>query len=555
MKSDEAYSKLEKEFFERMKEPEDGIDLANEMCQHLSTFTGAGGAYIYELKPKCRNAKYNDKMEDSVNVEGQELRIVAADEEHIFMLENKLEQSNSLTGLFFAEEFQGYGYGFDAGDENKEGEEDAGDEDEEKKKQQKKKRYFDEKDPELNNIETEGDKELKFNSIFIPQVICDKKIHFFKVPKLGCYYAVAFELNSCLMIESLENAFSDMQEVNKRKAENEDKKLKYEESLRVFNETKATDKPEEPEYETEQLKPINKVTKKFVIVVDTLGQDRILKSEQREYIRRVLRVYKKHTEKSEEEHMAECCEILMNQTDAGLQKEFELECKAYREKVIAELSGELFYESEVKDYFYVYETLKNTLLSERYWNLFCELKNMKLIKYPQIFTCIFYIYLGLSKEDVNIKDSIYGVTNNLDWANQRKLLNASLHEAIKTWSPRGAKPDAVQSYRTLAVLEEHLNELQEDDIKRFSYVLSVYKQLIHSYIKCRKADAEFRAKSRQHKIEEIERLKEEYEHFKQKRQETLDRGEEWNEEFEKEIPSYPEEEKDEDLKEVEVENN
>jgi len=74
----------------------------------------------------------------------------------------------------------------------------------------------------------------------------------------------------------------------------------------------------------------------------------------------------------------------------------------------------------------------------------------------------------LSKEDVNIKDSIYGVTNNLDWFNQRKLINASLHEAIKTWSPRGAKPDAVQSYRTLGVIEEHLNELQEDDIKKFS---------------------------------------------------------------------------------------
>lgn len=61
--------------------------------------------------------------------------------------------------------------------------------------------------------------------------------------------------------------------------------------------------------------------------------------------------------------------------------------------------------------------------------------------------------------------------------------------------------------------------------------------MIHSYIKCRKADAEFRTKSRQHKIDEIERLKEEYEHFKQKKQEALDKGEEWNEEFEKEIPS------------------
>jgi len=30
-------------------------------------------------------------MEDTVNIEGQELRIVAADEEHVFMLENKLD--------------------------------------------------------------------------------------------------------------------------------------------------------------------------------------------------------------------------------------------------------------------------------------------------------------------------------------------------------------------------------------------------------------------------------------------------------------------------------
>lgn len=75
------------------------------------------------------------------------------------------------------------------------------------------------------------------------------------------------------------------------------------------------------------------------------------------------------------------------------------------------------------------------------------------------------------------------------------------------------------------------------------------------YIKCRKADAEFRQKSRNIKIEEIERIKEEYEQFKNKRQEALDKGEEWTDEFEKEIPNIPEEEKDEDLKEVEVENN
>jgi len=121
-----------------MKEPEDGIELSNEMCQHLSTFTGAGGAYIYELRPKCRNAKYSDKMEDVITIEGQELRIVAADEEHVFMLENKLDNATSLTGMFFQEDFQGYGYGFETGDENKEGEEEGGDDDENKKQIKKK---------------------------------------------------------------------------------------------------------------------------------------------------------------------------------------------------------------------------------------------------------------------------------------------------------------------------------------------------------------------------------------------------------------------------------
>jgi len=49
------------------------------------------------------------------------------------------------------------------------------------------------------------------------------------------------------MVESLEMAFSDLQEVNKRKIENEDKRIKYEDALRLFNETKTGDKPEEPE--------------------------------------------------------------------------------------------------------------------------------------------------------------------------------------------------------------------------------------------------------------------------------------------------------------------
>jgi len=62
-------------------------------------------------------------------------------------------------------------------------------------------------------------------------------------------------------------------------------------------------------------------------------------------------------------------------------------------------------------------------------------------------------------------------------------------------------------------------------------------------------------KTRQHKLDDVERIKEEYELFKQKKQDAIDKGEEWNEEFDKEIPKIPEEERDEDLKEIEHENN
>lgn len=46
MKDDEAYSNLEKEFFERVKTSDEIPELANEMCNHISIFVGATGTLI-----------------------------------------------------------------------------------------------------------------------------------------------------------------------------------------------------------------------------------------------------------------------------------------------------------------------------------------------------------------------------------------------------------------------------------------------------------------------------------------------------------------------------
>ena len=45
--------------------------------------------------------------------------------------------------------------------------------------------------------------------IFIPEVVRDERIHFFKVPKLGSYLAIRLEYNSCLSPDALDAAVQD----------------------------------------------------------------------------------------------------------------------------------------------------------------------------------------------------------------------------------------------------------------------------------------------------------------------------------------------------------
>jgi len=65
----------------------------------------------------------------------------------------------------------------------------------------------------------------------------------------------------------------------------------------------------------------------MALVIDSLGQDRMFTSSQREYIRRVVRIYKKYFEKAEENHLSECCNILVQQSDMQIKKEFDNDFK------------------------------------------------------------------------------------------------------------------------------------------------------------------------------------------------------------------------------------
>ena len=61
---------------------------------------------------------------------------------------------------------------------------------------------------------------------YVPEVVKDPKIHFYKVPRLGCYMAIPLIYQSCMNESSYDTALEDyvevskqMEEVNKKREE------------------------------------------------------------------------------------------------------------------------------------------------------------------------------------------------------------------------------------------------------------------------------------------------------------------------------------------------
>ncbi len=57
------------------------------------------------------------------------------------------------------------------------------------------------------------------NSVYVEDVVREQKMHFFKLPKLGCYFAVKLTYKNCLMPGFFSEALNDRIECDKRRKE------------------------------------------------------------------------------------------------------------------------------------------------------------------------------------------------------------------------------------------------------------------------------------------------------------------------------------------------
>lgn len=150
---------------------------------------------------------------------------------------------------------------------------------------------------------TEVDILTSYRHVYVPEVVTEPSMWFQTVPRLGCFMAVPIVYDSCLNDEALDAAIADAQRVT---AENE--KLRAElaaheaeqnqraEAAAANNETYEREPKEIEEliHEPFQTRPV-----KYVLCVDTMGQDRELTADQRRFILTTARAYKNQWERAE----------------------------------------------------------------------------------------------------------------------------------------------------------------------------------------------------------------------------------------------------------------
>lgn len=81
-------------------------------------------------------------------------------------------------------------------------------------------------------LEGKSDAEVvkSFNHKFVPEVVRNPKMHYWKVPRLGSYLAIPMVYQSCLSVASFTQAVDDFNDFSRRTKKQEDEKQAFDDA-------------------------------------------------------------------------------------------------------------------------------------------------------------------------------------------------------------------------------------------------------------------------------------------------------------------------------------
>lgn len=305
--------------------------------------------------------------------------------------------------------------------------------------------------------------------IYIPDVVMNREVHFFDIPRLGAFFAAPIIVQSYLNDQSFDDSILKIKAYREQVAENEtiinQKKEEYREkieNLRGVDDEECKRLTEEfegleweevpyPEFEFEQVN--------FVVCCDTLGKDREINREERDLIFDISETYRKAWEGTELRQVKQDAERyiayqLNEDPEERVLALAEAEERDFRNHLVepADPSDqmELHYREEEARRAVVAEQL----LSEVVMRNLLELGEYNHLKHWQVVQNAL-ILLGYTKKEINKKD-----TNILDWRRVRAgLYNQDLIKRIISYQYQGPKTTPVPKYAEVRVLQERLSRI------------------------------------------------------------------------------------------------
>mgnify|MGYP006091378023 CR=1 FL=1 len=227
-------------FRNKIKKSDDLNEDIQALTNHLNEFTGASATYIGKIVKPIKTGLAEDANDQDHHLPGAkaQIEITNASAEYEFLIGKILKQEDGVTYDLFRE-----------GDQVKQKE----------------------------NIVEATEAGLP-KHLIVPEVVRNKDMHFFKVPRLGSYLAIKMEYQTCLYEEALDSAVNNYIDVAKYMKEIEEEKLEYEnEQAEAKKEALDNGEPWTPEardWPEPKYAAFKTAKVQFVVCLNTMGQDR-----------------------------------------------------------------------------------------------------------------------------------------------------------------------------------------------------------------------------------------------------------------------------------------
>lgn len=253
------------QFWQKVEKSNDLHDNLEELTNYLKNNTNATGVYIGKLVYPLKRIEEDAGENDHEDTEAPKvIRYLYATDDHKFMLNRVLPPDRGVTHDVFKDS--------PAAEEPEQQQDENAEDGGEPKPVQ-----------EQDILKT-------FKHVYVPEVVRQKnpEMLYHKVPRLGCYMAVPLVYNSCLFDDSLEQAVADLIDVTQRREAQSKEQTEYYEGFNSRKEAAVNNnepfEEEERQWEVIETKPFASVESQWVVMLDTLGQDRQFTDDQKRFI-------------------------------------------------------------------------------------------------------------------------------------------------------------------------------------------------------------------------------------------------------------------------------